>query len=354
MAVTDVEIFGAGIFGLSIAYACLKRGATARVVERRAVGGGASGGFVGALAPHVPENWDEKKEFQLKSLAMSESFWKEVDGMSGGGSGYKRSGRVQPLVQQTVRDLTPSRSEAAKTLWRGVAAWEGLDENPCPGWCPESPIGHWVRDTLSARINPRGACESLAGAIASLGGEIITGAAEGRGARGAVLATGHEGLAELGSELGREMGIGVKGQALLLKLDAGDLPQVFFDGVHIVPHGNGTVAVGSTDERVFDSGHETDEKLDSLFQKAAGFCPALGSAEILERWAGVRARSNMRSPLLGAHPEKPGAFVANGGFKIGLGVAPLVGEVMADLALEGVDNIPASFKVERCFEKGSR
>ena len=40
--------------------------------------------------------------------------------------------------------------------------------------------------------------------------------------------------------------------------------------------------------------------------------------------------------MLGAHPLRPGQFVANGGFKIGFGVAPLAGEAMADLVLEEV------------------
>ena len=39
-----------------------------------------------------------------------------------------------------------------------------------------------------------------------------------------------------------------------------------------------------------------------------------------------------------------GHFVANGGFKIGFGMAPKVGEVMADLLLDGVDRTPEDFR----------
>ncbi|MEO5615955.1 MAG: FAD-dependent oxidoreductase, partial [Cypionkella sp.] len=38
-------------------------------------------------------------------------------------------------------------------------------------------------------------------------------------------------------------------------------------------------------------------------------------------------------------------FVANGGFKIGFGMAPKVAEVMVDLVLEGRDAIPEGFRV---------
>ncbi|MCE8471093.1 FAD-dependent oxidoreductase, partial [Rhodovulum sulfidophilum] len=45
-------------------------------------------------------------------------------------------------------------------------------------------------------------------------------------------------------------------------------------------------------------------------------------------------------------PGRPGHFVANGGFKIGIGLAPKVGELMAALVLEGRDDIPEGFRVE--------
>jgi glycine/D-amino acid oxidase-like deaminating enzyme len=49
---------------------------------------------------------------------------------------------------------------------------------------------------------------------------------------------------------------------------------------------------------------------------------------------------------LGQHPNKPGAFIANGGFKIGFGMAPKAGDCLADLILEGRDSIPEDFKPE--------
>jgi len=74
--------------------------------------------------------------------------------------------------------------------------------------------------------------------------------------------------------------------------------------------------------------------------------PALKDAEVIERWAGVRPRAKSRAPMLGTHPTIDGAFIANGGFKIGFGMGPKIGEVMADLVLEGRDEIPAAFRPE--------
>ncbi|MEO9863790.1 FAD-dependent oxidoreductase, partial [Yoonia sp.] len=78
MAIADVTIMGAGVFGLSVGYACAVRGAAVQIIDPNGVAAGASGGLVGALAPHVPENWNSKKAFQFESLMMAEAFWTEV------------------------------------------------------------------------------------------------------------------------------------------------------------------------------------------------------------------------------------------------------------------------------------
>jgi glycine/D-amino acid oxidase-like deaminating enzyme len=50
--------------------------------------------------------------------------------------------------------------------------------------------------------------------------------------------------------------------------------------------------------------------------------------------------------MLGPHPLRPGEYIANGGFKIGFGMAPLVAGLMADLVLDGHDRIPPGFRPE--------
>jgi glycine oxidase len=105
------------------------------------------------------------------------------------------------------------------------------------------------------------------------------------------------------------------------------------------------VAVGGTTEREYDSPNSTDAQLDAVIAKARAAVPALQDAAVIERWAGLRPRSRSRAPMLGAWPGRPGQYIANGGFKIGFGMAPKVAEVMADLLLEGRDAIPEGFRV---------
>ncbi|MEO0356743.1 MAG: FAD-dependent oxidoreductase, partial [Pseudomonadota bacterium] len=75
MTQADITVRGAGVLGLSCALACLKRGARVNVIDPNGAAFGASGGIVGALAPHMPENWVPKKQFQFDSLIMGRDFW---------------------------------------------------------------------------------------------------------------------------------------------------------------------------------------------------------------------------------------------------------------------------------------
>ncbi|EPX79720.1 NAD(P)/FAD-dependent oxidoreductase [Salipiger mucosus] len=343
MASVDVTVRGAGIFGLSVAWACARRGASVAVIDPAGPGAGSSGGLVGALAPHVPENWNPKKAFQLESLLMAEGFWHEVARTGGVSPDYARLGRLQPVADDHGVELARARVETARDLWGDAAAWEVIRAEAAGPWAPVTPTGWLIRDTLSAQMAPRRACAALRAALEVRDVHVQT---EGDDAGAVIHATGWRGLQELSEALGRKVGTGVKGQAVLLRHDAGAVPQVFAGGLHIVPHGDGTVALGSTTERDFDDPASTDGQCDDLVERAALAMPVLHGAEVIERWAGVRPRARSRAPMLGGWPDRPGHFIANGGFKIGFGMAPKVAEVMADLVLEGRDEIPEGFRVE--------
>ncbi len=346
MAMADVTIFGAGISGLTLAWTCVQRGAKVQIWDKRAPGAGASGGLVGALAPHVPEQWIPKKAFQLESLLMAEPFWAEIGATAGKDPGYSRSGRLQAIADGAGLLLARSRHENAKVLWEGQARWDVIRAEQAGSWAPRSESGWLVHDTLTARLNPRFACAALVAAIKAEGGCILTGDTPPEPEGKIVYATGYEGLLKFSEVLGQEVGNGVKGQGALLKYDAGNGPQIFANGVHVVPHSNGTVAVGSTSERYFDNPNEVDEQLEAVIEKAMQAVPVLRGAEVVDRWAGVRPRAKTRAPMIGAVPGAQDVFISNGGFKIGFGMAPKVSTIMADLILDGIDTIPDDFRVE--------
>lgn len=325
---------------MSIAWEAASRGARVRVVDPRGAGAGASGGIVGALAPHVPENWNPKKAFQLQSLVAAERFWADVQATSGIATGYARSGRVQPLADRAASELARSRQVGAKTLWPDAFAWRVV---PCDleHWGIASPSGDMLMETLSARLHPAQACASLSAALIAKGVEIVPDAPNDGPT---IWATGWEGLRDLGVALDRNVGQPIKGQAALFDLDRRDQPQLFIEGLHVIGHGDGTVAVGSTTER--DRVElTTDEALDALIEKARGLVPVLRNASVIQRWAGLRPRARHRAPLMDEWPDRPGHFIANGGFKIGFGMAPGMAIAMADLVLDRRATFPDDFRI---------
>lgn len=351
MASHDLTVMGGGIFGLACAWECVRLGARVRLIERTAIGAGSSGGLVGALAPHVPENWNDKKQFQLESLLMAEGWWAEVAAVGNTDPGYLRSGRLQPIPDDRALQNARARVAEAETLWKGRAEWRVIPATGAP-WEPHSPTGYLIHDTLTARLHPRRAAAALTAALTARGATIDIGDHIPQGPT--LWATGYAGLLDLNAHLAQPVGAGVKGQAILLRHDARDLPQLFADALHIVPHADGTTAIGSTSENEWSDPAATDAQLDDILTRARAALPVLRDAAVIDRWAGIRPRARSRAPMLGAWPDRPGHFIANGGFKIGFGMAPKVATTMADLILNGRDTIPAGFRVEANLQARGR
>lgn len=342
-----VTVIGAGIFGLACAWECQRRGARVRVIEARHVGAGSSGGTVGALAPHAPENWNAKKQMQLDALVAAESWWAEISAAGGVDPGYARTGRIQPITDETQLQRIRDRIAEAGVRWPAPFGM-ALTEAPLTPLLPVSETGLFVTDNLTARLSPRRAGAALAAAIRAGGGliEEDAGPQSPDMIKGpAIWATGVHGLAALSADLGRNVGGGVKGQSALLAHDVPDAPQTFADGLHVVPHADGTVAIGSTSERDFTDPGDTDNQLEALIERARTLCPTLADAPVIDRWAGVRPRAASRAPLLGNWPGRPDHFIANGGFKIGFAMAPVAAALLADLVIEGIDRIPDAFRL---------
>ncbi len=348
---TDILVIGAGIFGLAAALACAGRGLSVIVADRAEPGAGASGGPVGALSPHPPERWSAKRAFQLETLLAAEDYWASVAALGGLDPGFGRVGRVIPLATPAERALAEARALDARDHWRG-ALWRVCDTAP-PWLAREAAPEGVVWETLSARLNPRRAIPALAAAVRARGGEVRSGWRargvvadgavfdRGRVAAGAVvIAAGMGGFDLMAPVLGR-LGKGVKGQAALLAGGAPGRPLLTADGLYVVPHADGTVAVGATSEAEWTEGDATDAALEALIGRARRLCPDLGP--VLTRWAGVRPRGPRPDPMVGHLPGFDRVFVANGGFRTGFGVAPAVGAAIAALVAGERPVLPPGF-----------
>ena len=353
---SDVIVVGAGAWGLATALACLRRGLSVQVIEAEYPGARASGGLVGALSPHVPDQWNPKKQFQFEALDAGQDYWARMAEISGQPTGYARLGRIIPIKDENQKALSLTRAENAKSLWKDRYLWTVEDTVPDHLNISIAPFGI-VHETLSARLDPRMAVSAMAKAVNALGGEIKTGSpvtdiqdgtvttqSETHSAWKVFVASGVNGIDWLGNRLNKSAGGAVKGQAALFKADLGPVPQIFDDGIYIIPHDLGHVAVGSTSENTWD--HEgTDELLDDVIARAIHICPQLATAEIVDRWAGFRPKAKRRDPMLGPIPGFERVYAVLGAFKIGLGLIPKVGEIRANVAEGKTVDLPDSFSV---------
>jgi len=279
----DVIIIGAGIFGLWAARHAIKRGERVLVLEKRRIGEGASGGFLGALMPHMPDNWNPKKQMQFDALASIGEAIAGLEADTGLSCGFRRCGRLMPMTHEKMPEHAAGRIAGAKANWvdgkgRQIYGMEllppGFAGSSAVGWLSEAaaPFGA-THDTLSARVDPRAYLGALAAFVRSSElGRVIEGAEVVRifsGKSGPrvtlqngekfkagriVVASGWEAYALLrkidaGAGNRPITGRGVKGQAVLVEHAHGDdLPIIYDNGSYVVPQAGNRIAIGSTSE----------------------------------------------------------------------------------------------------------
>ncbi|MDE1992290.1 MAG: FAD-binding oxidoreductase [Rhizobiaceae bacterium] len=368
---TELLIVGGGIMGLWAAVHAERLGVDTMLVDAGRFGRGASGGVLGALMPHMPDRWGGKKQFQLEALVVLEDEIAALEEATGLPAGYRRSTRLIPLPKPHLRKIALGHSEDAERHWHHGERhfhWHVLDAPPVDSWIdPDAGMSGFVHDTLAARVAPRALVDVLTAFLRKarhvrLAEEVEIERIEpdsgrARSSRGdirfsrCILSAGHRSfpmLDGLTQDLASPLGQPVKGQAALLKadIDAG-LPVIFRDGLYIVPHEGGQVAVGSTSENSFDDPFSTDHQLETLLVAARTLVPALADAEVVERWAGLRPKAIDRDPMVGPHPDHPSLIALTGGFKVSFGLAHRLGEaaVRDAIGIEPVLALPKDFSL---------
>ena len=107
---------------------------------------------------------------------------------------------------------------------------------------------------------------------------------------------------------------------------------------YVVPRGDSTIG-GSTMENVgFDAG-TTSEGVEKVRSAAEEICPALSRSSATRSWAGLRPVTPDMLPIIGPDPEHPSLIYACGHSRNGVLMAPLTGDLIADL----VTATPLSF-----------
>ncbi|MGH1419732.1 MAG: NAD(P)/FAD-dependent oxidoreductase [Hyphomicrobiaceae bacterium] len=365
----DLVIVGGGIVGLWCAERAGRLGLKTVLLEQERIGNGASGGFLGALMPHQPVNWIDKKGFQLDALLTIESEILALEEATGILCGYRRCGRLMPIYTQNKFEQSKTWQTASRQHWPSTSptgdsiGWDILNKSPNPEWL--SPATNMLAcdyDSLSARLNPRTTLQALA-TKASTNVEIRENTRVTKISTDAtvhlsnastispghvIITAGYEGFALLQPIAGRSLGTGVKGQAALLRPKSPvslEQPIIYARGTYIIAHDSGLIAIGSTSENTFQHPNTVDAALEDLIQHATTLCPQLEGAEVIERWAGVRPKAIGREPIVGALPEARNVIVASGGFKITYAIAHRLADAALSCIAGPCIKLPEKFKI---------
>jgi glycine oxidase len=116
---------------------------------------------------------------------------------------------------------------------------------------------------------------------------------------------------------------------------------------YLVPRRDGRVLAGSTSESVGFDKTVTARGLQTILTHAVELAPGLAESPITEVWAGLRPRAEDGLPVIGPGPID-GLFYAVGHYRNGILLAPITGELLAQLIVDNIHSpLLAPFGCER-------
>ncbi len=354
----DVVVVGGGVIGLSCAWRAAQRGLSVALVERGELGAGTSRVAAGMLAPVAEAEVHARAalELALASAARYPGWSAELAQASGCPTGYRTRGTL--LVARDRDEAEALEREAAIRDRLGLAPRR---LRPSDARRLEQALAPTIRAALELpddhAVDPRALLPALAAAARGAGvavheqaGEAILRHADGR-VRGVTLAAGRELDAERvvlaagpWSGLLRELPSAarvpvrpVKGQILLLRDPAGPgllERAVRLERSYIVPRGDGRYVLGATvEERGWDAA-ATVGGVHELLRDAAEVVPGLNELELLAIDVGFRPGTPDNAPLLGPG-ALDGLIWATGHYRNGVLLAPITGDLIGELLVEG-------------------
>ena len=359
----DVVVVGAGVIGCAIAYELGSRGAKVLLLEREAIGSGASTHATGSLSMLGAEFAPGPSfSLALQSYRMFPNLVSKLEQETG-----------MDLLYQRRPQLRLALEEEEERLIKGALPWQG-----------EHLSLHWIDGDEVRRIEPRltprvrGAVYeqesaqldsyrftlALAQASERHGTELrlrqVAGLLRSNGrVTGVRFATGDISCDTVVLAMGAWsaasadwLGVPIpvapmKGERLLLRYGGEPLPVLLTSPKrgHMISRLDGFLSVGSTggrdyDERELFLGTEFDRQPTEaakmeLLQRAMDVFPDVEKAEVAHHLAGSRPLSGDRMPIIGPVPGVQGVLLATGHGTKGIHLAPITARIVADYALQG-------------------
>ena len=355
----DVIVVGAGVIGTSIAYQLAKAGVKVMVFDRGQVGGEATGASAGMIqinpdrtTPTALSTLETESARLFPALAM------ELLDRSSMDIGYRAAPLLHVIFQESEEPRL--RAHRAWQLDHGVAvAWldgaAALDLEPALN--PDVRAALYYPD--NHQVMPRTLAEALARTAVDLGavlreganidrlltnGDRVVGVAIGGDAvhAGEVVIANGAWASSWSEALQTPIPVRpVRGQMVALQTPGSGLRNVvsFAEG-YMLTKPDGSTYVGTTVEEVGYDARPTAAGIARLLALVPRIAPRLADATFASAWAGLRPGTSDGLPLLGRLPGWHGVIVAAGHFRDGILLAPITGELVADLVARRRPRLP--------------
>lgn len=369
----DVAVVGGGVAGLAAARELARRGLRVAVIEDNRAGS-ASRAAAGMLAPQAEADCaDELFELLSASREMYAAFAAAVSEESGLRVEIDRTGTLYLALTREDEEEVERRF-----AWQARAGLEVERLTAAAALALEPNISREVRVALlfprDWQVESRRLVIALAAAAERWGVRIIR-AVEARGVR--VNAGRAAGVVTSEGELAADAVVfaagawnsslhkfsddgdphlsddprvePVRGQILCYRQPEQDTPLfrhvVYSPRGYVVPRSEGRLLAGSTTERGLYDCRVTQEGARSIAAHVAEMAPVVATLDVADSWAGLRPRAADGLPVLGESADVRGLFYATGFYRNGILLAPVAGEIVADLLTNGATRLsPAVLK----------
>jgi glycine oxidase ThiO len=333
------------LIGLAAALAVAERGASVTLIGENRTGE-ASPAAAGMLAPSVERAIGPAHDFGIAARDRYPSYVEFLAERSGIRVPLNRCGILQvALSENGIKGLKKTAPPTARwvdakelrELEPALAHAVGAMLNPDDGAVDNTVLLSALLKVVSTHVR----IETMNDAVAEVepresSATVRTKSGATHSARHVVLAAG----AWVGRISGARFGTAVapsRGQ--LVSYSISPLTHVAYGPRgYVVPRGDSTIG-GSTMENVGFDATTTSEGVAKVRSAAEEICPGLSRSDATRSWAGLRPVTPDMLPMLGLDPEHQSIVYACGHSRNGVLMAPLTGDLIADL----VTGTPLSF-----------
>ncbi len=355
---TEVIVVGGGVIGSSIAYHLARAGVRTLLLEKRTVAVAASGASAGGTR----QQGRDPRELALSMQACVR--WATLEDELAADIDYRRKGHL------TVIEHEQDRAGLVETIARQRAAGlnirliEGAElREVAPALAPHILAGSYTPDDGYA--NPGLTAKAFAAAAARAGAEVREGvtvhglAVESGKVVGVLTDEGHIGAdltilaagawsKALAATAGVDLPIAPMGLQMILTAAVAPCldPVVGCVGRRLsfkqLSAGNFLIGGGWPGDWDLTQprGVTRDAGIWGSALTAAAIIPVSGTVGLQDAWVGIEARSADDVPILGPVREVAGLVIAAGFSGHGFQLSPAIGQVLAELVVEGRPSIP--------------